>query len=218
MSHQHPRGPIVPDAGDDILEGIEKMVSTSGVIRTVNNPAEADVIIADAIAKGTPPSLTNPMFFYLWDWLFVNDGNMNDAGSTRGLRPAVQIWCGTTRGQLSGEVTLSAGQYKQVCSMAMDTTPYDRVVWIIGNMWGQNASGSKVDIEVWGSSTIKARSRLGEWDQSVSAQCMGVVPANTIVEASMWLRGAPGGSRVTVSADEWTNLSYIAFPDGHAKD
>ena len=48
MSHQHPKGPIIPDAGDRIIESIDKMVSTSGLVRAVATTDEARDIVKAA--------------------------------------------------------------------------------------------------------------------------------------------------------------------------
>ena len=209
MAHQHPRGPLVPDPQDRIVESISQMVDTMGLIRAVSTPDEARSIIRAAAATGTPPTSTNPMFFFLNDILASNDGE--GATTNPVLRPATMVDWASTNNTVSGSVNVGAGAYSKLCEAVIPARPYQRIAFAIASLWGHNAQGKRVDLEVW-LNGVKGRSRLGEWDDSTSAHCLGIIPANTVPNVSMWLRGAPGGSQVTVSADDWSKLSVMAFP------
>lgn len=211
MAHQHPKGPIVPDAGDRIIESIDKMVSTSGLVRAVATTDEARNIVKAAKAAGNGPTAGNPMYFLVHNLLLSSTGET--AGGLPVLHPSMTVDFATSNSTVSGVVELSAGTYRKLCDARIEARPYQRVAFAIGSLWGVNATAQQyVDLEVW-MNGIKGRSRLGAWDDSTSAHCLGVIPANTVPDCSMWLLGAgPNGTKVTVSADDWSKLSVMAFP------
>lgn len=211
MAHQHSKGPIIPDAGDRIIESIDKMVSTSGLVRAVATTDEARNIVKAAKAAGNGPTAGNPMYFLVHNLLLSSTGET--AGGLPVLHPSMTVDFATANSTVSGVVELSAGNYRKLCDARIEARPYQRVAFAIGSLWGVNATAQQyVDLEVW-MNGIKGRSRLGSWDDSTSAHCLGVIPANTVPDCSMWLLGAgPNGTKVTVSADDWSKLSVMAFP------
>lgn len=211
MAHQHPKGPIVPDAGDRIIESIDKMVSTSGLVRAVATTDEARNIVKAAKAAGNGPTAGNPMYFLVHNLLLSSTGET--AGGLPVLHPSMTVDFATANSTVSGVVELSAGNYRKLCDARIEARPYQRVAFAIGSLWGVNATAQQyVELEVW-MNGIKGRSRLGSWDDSTAAHCLGVIPANTVPDCSMWLLGAgPNGTKVTVSADDWSKLSVMAFP------
>lgn len=201
----------MPDAGDDILSGLDRMVSTSGLIRSVQSPAEARTLVADATAKGNPPTQANPMLFAIAGMLASANGAKTSGSIV--LEPAMSADWEKVLNTVGGVVELSAGAYKLLCeTKTIGMKPYRRVVLAIGTLWGANASGKKTDLEVW-INGAKGRARLGQWDDSTTAVAIGIIPANTAPAISMWALGAPGGSKVTLSAaDEWSQLTVLAIP------
>lgn len=211
MAHQHPRGPLVPDAGDDIIKSLDVMVSTSGLFRAVQNPAEAQTLIAQAAAKGQAPTTSNPMLFSILGMLASADGSKSDGAYV--LEPAMTADWGKALNTVGGQISLNAGSYQLLCQASgLPVRPYQRVCLAIGTMWGKNASEKRTDVEVW-INGAKGRARLGTWDDQATAFTIGIIPPNTEPNVSMWALGAPGGSTVTLSAnDEWSQLITIALP------
>lgn len=209
MPKQHVKGPMVPEPSDPIVESISAMVDTMGIIQAVTNLEAARAQIRQAVAQGKQPTKSNPMFFHFNELIAIHDGAT--AGDVPVLRPASMIDWRTVQNTVSGRVTLSSGEMRKLCEAPLDPRPYQRVVFAIGSLWGSNSGSKPVDLEVR-SNGIRGRSRLGQWDESTSAHCIGVIPAGVVADTSMWLRGAGGGSDVTVSADEWSRMSVIAFP------
>lgn len=150
-------------------------------------------------------------------YFLVHNLLLSSTGETAGglpvLHPSMTVDFATANSTVSGVVELSAGNYRKLCDARIEARPYQRVAFAIGSLWGVNATAQQyVDLEVW-MNGIKGRSRLGSWDDSTSAHCLGVIPANTVPDCSMWLLGAgPNGTKVTVSADDWSKLSVMAFP------
>lgn len=211
MAHQHPRGPLVPDPGDDIITGLDVMVSTSGLFRAVQNPAEARTLIANAAAKGIEPTSANPMFFSILGMLASANGSKKNGAYV--LSPAMTAEWDVVPNAKNGQVALASGSYALLCeSSKFEMRPYRRVVLAIGTLWGSNASGKNADLEVWINGS-KGRAQIGEWDNQATAVAIGVIPANTEPKVSMWLLGTPKGTSIRLSADDpWSQLVVLALP------
>lgn len=212
MSKTHRKGLVLPGPGDDILGSFEKLADTTGVITSVSSPAAARSILAQAEAEGKPATGSAPYFFNILGTLWSATGEKGQNGAFDLMPFANPDW-GAVSNQLSGQFELSNGEYRKMAEIGkIPVRPYDRLVLAIGQIWGKNTQGKTVDLEVWVNGE-KGRGRLGEWDENVMAMTLGVLPAETVPDISMWALGTPGGSKVIFSGqDSWSRFFALAFP------
>lgn len=206
----HVKGGSVPEVGDALTASFEKYADSVGVITAASSVQAARAVLDSAVGKGVRVTSASPFYFNINGILYVATGSKGGDG-VWDLRPLSMPEMYADLSSAGGTFTLSSGQYQKLCKTSLPQRPYRRKVMVTGQCWANVTK--QVDIEVWVHGKYqRARFSVGEGSQI--AQCIGVVPANTVPDVGMWLRGGGVGGTATVTAgDSWAVLNVLAIPD-----
>lgn len=222
MSHKHPYGPVVPDAGDDLLGSWDKFVESAGLIASVSSRAQAQTLLRSAAGRGKAPTPANPLFLNINGVVFYADGSHwnNEANGDFVLVPINYVDTIHVSSQLannrSGSKTANVaanGYYKIMNWRVTETAPYRRSYLVIGTAWTGKHPGA-IDLELYPSQTASraygAKARInGNDDTNTQVMLTGIIEAGQQADFAMYLHCPPYNSQtVALSDDEWTNL-YI---------
>lgn len=220
MSHKHPYGPVVPDAGDDLLSSWDRFVESAGMIATVSSRAQAQTLLRSAANQGKAPTPANPLYLSVSGVVFYADGARQGTGGDFTLTPinyveTMRIPSSQANGRTGAKTANVAanGYHKVMNHKITETKPYRRNYLVIGTAWTGKHAGA-IDLELYPSQAASraygAKARInGNDDTNTQVLLSGVIEAGQQADFALYLHCPPYNAQtVALSDDEWTNL-YI---------
>lgn len=219
MSTKHWRGPVIPEAGDDLLAAWDTMLDTSGVVMVASSIASARAMMSTAETAGTTINSTYPAYFDIGGILYKADGSKGSDGDWR-LRPVNET--STAENSYGGGRVITKGPYSRtvLITSSLSAVPYDRKVFATGMLSGiVSVGGYSVGVSIRGTDWQDARltntfKTNGSDMSSATAINLGTVPAGEDPQVQMSvISGGGDTNRVDISdAASACKLVVMAFP------
>lgn len=227
MSHKHPYGPVIPDAGDDLLKSWEMFVRTGTNVISVQSVDEIKALLASLSASGISPTPKHPLYFDIQGVFYRSDGYYPNTGDFT-LFPVngSEAFTVTAKSQAYNfgrapgsyeTISLAAGRWHRLMHVASPVRKYAQSYLVIGTCWTSAQTGN-MNLELYERPTdgaergSKTRILTGD-DSSTQVIKSGYIAAGEQMDFTLYLRAETYNSaKVTVYYDDWTRLYVQLTP------
>lgn len=226
MSHRHAYGPVIPDAGDDLLKSWDTYVETSTHIIPVGSRDEAQALLASLDASGQAPTPKRPLYFDINGVVYKATGYYPDTGDftmwpinvteTYRVRSDDKSF---NFGRVGGgqRVSLAKDEYWKVMHYPTTVRKHAQTYLVIGQCWTGKHTGN-VELELYerptDDRTRGSKARVVEADDGTTTVIRsGYIAAGEQRDFTMYLHAAPyNATSLDVSLDEWTCMYVQLTP------
>lgn len=210
--HVNPKGIMVPDAGDDLLTGVDRMISSAGTIQPYDSLAAFQTAVDSAKRAGLGPTATSPWYADIHGVMYISrgDGGLSAVNAPEHAQSPLKEWTENL------EWTLARDQPRIVQALNLPTRPYPRLCYAFCSLWGRVTKG-EVDVILYLSHRGAVRARFPTVSDG-NVTCSGAVIVDAgqeaRFEASVIGAGGDAGSGGTVQVDRSQSsvMTVVAWP------